>query len=148
MRENGTAVKCMVFRGSMSITGETVSGLLLVYRSEVTMESDTGVMKTPQSTAVTSGILTTSGSLNQQSTPFNLQTPSPLPTKKQDPDSDSNDPSSECNNSTVIVVGWSVAAVFIFFFISSLLYIIVTKRRSKANPNSTCVVKTAQDEDA
>ncbi len=148
MRENGTAVKCMVFRGSMSITGETISGLLLVHRNGVTMDTYTGGITTPLSTMITSVLLTMSSSLNQQSTPSAPQTPSPLPTKKQDPDPDSINPSSGTTDSTVTLVGWPVAAVFICLFISSLLYIIVTKRRSKANANTTCVVQTTQNEDA
>ena len=41
-----------------------------------------------------------------------------------------------------------LAAVSTLLFLASLLYIILTKRRSKADPNSTRVVQTAPDEDA
>ncbi len=146
MRDNGTAVKCMVFRGSMSITVETISGLLLVHRNEVTMETYTGEISTSQMTINPSVLL--NGSLNQQSTPSPLQTFSFLPTKKQDPDPDCINAFSESTNSTVVVVGWPLATVFICLFIASLLYIIMTKRRSKDNPNSTRVVQTTQNEDA
>ena len=54
------------------------------------------------------------------------------------------------DNTTFIgfTVGCTLAAVFALLFFALLLYTIVSKRRSKANPNSTRVVQTAPDEDA
>ena len=155
MRENSTAVKCMVFRGAMSFTGETVKGLLLVHHNEVT----TGVVSTSQMAVTTSHPLTSYPAISNtepvprdrpdgQSTPPAPQTPSHIPTKKQDPGPDSKNPSSGSTDSTVTLVGWFLAAVSTLLFLASLLYIILTKRRSKANPNSTRVVQTAPDEDA
>ena len=144
MRDNGTAVKCMVFSGATSATGNTTSGVLLVHRDEVTTDE----VSTSQMAVTTSHPPTRYPAISstdsvprdrpyRQSTTSAPDTPSTLPTKKQDPDPDSKNPSSGSTDSTVILVGWPLAAVAILLLIASLLYIIVTKRRSKANPNST-----------
>ncbi len=164
MGMNGSKVTCVVsINGSTSFKWARNVGKIVVSPNEETIEGtkDLVTIDSPSSQKTTeqthsqkdyplTGNIEPSarGPLNQQPTPSAPKTPSPPPTKKQDPDPDSSNPSSGFMDSTVISVGWSLAAVFICLFISSLLYIIVTKRRSKANPSSTRVVQTTQDEDA
>ncbi len=88
VRESGTAVKCMVFKRILSITGETTSGLLLVCQDEVTMETITGEVTTVNTSEPLTSYPTISrteptpkGELDRQSIISVSQTSSPLPTK-------------------------------------------------------------------